>query len=597
MASLLNFYDLRCPLYEHLTGPDLLNLHLASPKDSPELKPLAALIANYNYSVSMVWPTLTITPQAMQSRDERKLLAGLSEIVPKMSFSDLSVLKSYIETNGSMAVSFSKRPRLEFTGSQMSESEILDLAQLIKVPKLDSVSLSDSTVSPETLTQFCKAVAQSQVSHLALQFTFAHTDCLVAIADALESGSSALKQLDLVRSHVGNDGIIALARVIGAKSGSTLTSLKLLGTGGIWKIGMTALAEALRSPHCHLQYLEIMIWDDSITQGTSPNMILPSPISPITRALVSANANLKVLKLADCILTRLEAKEIADAIQSNPNLKLDELDLSHNLLANDGIEILAKSPLLSRIARLHLGHNGIGAEGAVALSQLISDPASRLKHLDLQENEIGDAGAEAIGKALEQSRSQLTLLNLKFNRIGSNGAYYIARALATGHCKILDLDLQSNRLGPDGGKNIVKAIAIGHSKLKKLNLRRNQLRDNGVQAIARYIGRTQVEDLDLGRNQLTTRGLATLADALIGTNSDDDGKSSLRHLDFTESQFGEDGAAILAKLFGKVPRLASITIQDCQIGRKGCQLLLKALSPRNNIFLHQSIQIQCRIYQ
>jgi uncharacterized protein (TIGR02996 family) len=84
------------------------------------------------------------------------------------------------------------------------------------------------------------------------------------------------------------------------------------------------------------------------------------------------------------ILTRPSGSLPPDAV------RLEELDLSHNELGNDGARVLAKCPDLAGLRVLRLIGCGIGDDGARAVAE--SPHLNELVELDVANNPIGDSG-------------------------------------------------------------------------------------------------------------------------------------------------------------------------------------------------------------
>src|SRR5262249_29210059 len=84
---------------------------------------------------------------------------------------------------------------------------------------------------------------------------------------------------------------------------------------------------------------------------------------------------------------------------------LARLDLSGNIVGDDGMEALSFSPALARLKLLDLSGNQVGDTGALALAS--STYATTLGWVDLARNPIGAAGQSALREKLG-SRAHLT---------------------------------------------------------------------------------------------------------------------------------------------------------------------------------------------
>lgn len=92
------------------------------------------------------------------------------------------------------------------------------------------------------------------------------------------------------------------------------------------------------------------------------------------------------------------------------------LRLDHNNIQTSGlIQLLACLP--ASVEELHLSHNYIDNAGALALSGM----ADKLRLLDVSSNGLGSEGATALSRALQRESCQLETLKLDNNFIGAAG--------------------------------------------------------------------------------------------------------------------------------------------------------------------------------
>jgi Ran GTPase-activating protein (RanGAP) involved in mRNA processing and transport len=100
----------------------------------------------------------------------------------------------------------------------------------------------------------------------------------------------------------------------------------------------------------------------------------------------------------------------------NGNQTLKELDLSHNRLSDEGIQIL---------------------------SEVLSLNTCAIKELDLSSNGITDKGAEYLSNMLRKNRKLKSLI-LNKNDISNDGLIFLANALIHDNQKLKQLKLESN---------------------------------------------------------------------------------------------------------------------------------------------------------
>ncbi|NWI43115.1 DRC5 protein, partial [Picathartes gymnocephalus] len=182
-------------------------------------------------------------------------------------------------------------------------------------------------------------------------------------------------------------------------------------------------------------------------------------------AAVKKCRNLKVFKLTRSKVDDDKIKILARNLLDHPCLL--ELDLSHNLIRDNGAQALGKLISHSRIETLDLCNNQICHLGAQALAQGLAE-SSTLTSLNLRLNFVEDRGGEAIGHAL------LTNTSLKFLHLGSNNlseptAAVFSQVLAQ-NTTLTSINFSCNHLGLDGGKQLLEGLA-NNKTLTELDLR------------------------------------------------------------------------------------------------------------------------------
>lgn len=121
-----------------------------------------------------------------------------------------------------------------------------------------------------------------------------------------------------------------------------------------------------------------------------------------------------------------------------------ELDLSHNLIRDNGAQALGKLISHSRLETLNLCNNQIRHLGAQALAQGLAE-SSTLTSLNLRLNFVEDKGGEAIGHALLTNTS-LKSLHLGSNNLSEPTAAVFSQVLAQS-TTLTSINFSCNHLG------------------------------------------------------------------------------------------------------------------------------------------------------
>jgi uncharacterized protein (TIGR02996 family) len=101
------------------------------------------------------------------------------------------------------------------------------------------------------------------------------------------------------------------------------------------------------------------------------------------------------------------------------------LDLSNNVVRDQGAKLLADCPYLAHVHGLNLSSSGIGDSGLKALA--LSPHLTELRELYVSDNRISNRGVRALAQSSLAQR--LEVLNLRFNAIGADGAALLQRRL------------------------------------------------------------------------------------------------------------------------------------------------------------------------
>ncbi|GCC40207.1 hypothetical protein chiPu_0023969, partial [Chiloscyllium punctatum] len=157
---------------------------------------------------------------------------------------------------------------------------------------------------------------------------------------------------------------------------------------------------------------------------------------------ISSCKTLKVLKLPRNRIDDEKLRVLVKYMLNHPSLI--ELDLSHNLIKDNGAKVLAKLLHKTKLERVNLCNNRISAYGAKAISYKVRRFSS-LKSINLRLNQIGDEGGEALGRALV--KSSVEDINISCNELTEPVAVAFSELLMKNHT-LRSIDLSCNSLGP-----------------------------------------------------------------------------------------------------------------------------------------------------
>lgn len=135
------------------------------------------------------------------------------------------------------------------------------------------------------------------------------------------------------------------------------------------------------------------------------------------------------------------------------------------------------------LKKLNLGFNGLEADGARILSEILAQSARRIENLNIGSNWLGAAGISGMCPVFIH-QPNIKILNLSRNRLSVQGARVLATCIS--NCRNLEsLNLKDNQIR-EGINELMPAIAT-LPNLQKLNLSFNLLRSEGGNAIGANI--------------------------------------------------------------------------------------------------------------
>ncbi|XP_048883049.1 uncharacterized protein LOC125749639 isoform X23 [Brienomyrus brachyistius] len=205
--------------------------------------------------------------------------------------------------------------------------------------------------------------------------------CCEALASALRSNSSALRELDLsdndLSDHVLSDN----------------------------------------DPNVyHQQILKLMLMFHRQIGKLGKN----SGVKLLSAGLGDSHCKLEILRLSGCRVREEGCSSLASALRSNPS-HLRELDLSYNHPGDSGVKLLSavlEDPSC-KLEKLKLSWCGITEEGCSSLASALRSNPSHLRELDLSLNNPGDSGVMLLSAVLEDPSCKLEKLNGLMERADS----------------------------------------------------------------------------------------------------------------------------------------------------------------------------------
>ena len=255
------------------------------------------------------------------------------------------------------------------------------------------------------------------------------------LADALRSNTSLIR-LDLRLSSLGESGTIAVLGDVLSRH-RRLRSLNLTGTG-LTDTGLCALLAALST---NRKLTDLDVGFNDFTTG--------SGCLALADTLCSRRPPLRRLRMREGGIT-WSTSTVAPFFQCaarSPRIRC--LDMSGNILGDDGVSQLSEAMLVNRTLReLHIEHCRFGYRGCRALARALRSNDA-LRSLQMSRNwAVGDAGFSEIVGALRYNRAVISL-GANQCRVGNVGLGHLLDALRH-NVTVTLVKLCYNDIGSDG---------------------------------------------------------------------------------------------------------------------------------------------------
>lgn len=156
--------------------------------------------------------------------------------------------------------------------------------------------------------------------------------------------------------------------------------------------------------------------------------------------------------------------------------------------------------------------------------------------------------------------------------IGDYGMYLLCQHLCYSDLRLNTVDLCGNNLTAASSSFICTLTT--HLNPYSLILSFNNISDTGIKDIATAIvSNKYTKVLDASGNGITIEGAGAVSKMMM----------SLRELDISSSDIGDDGATILSKALNHSSTLKSLAIKQCNIGEEGTSAIANALTCNSSL--------------
>lgn len=216
------------------------------------------------------------------------------------------------------------------------------------------------------------------------------------------------------------------------------------------------------------------------------------------------------------------------------------------------------------LARLDLSYNLLGDEGAARLAEALLGPrARRLTAVALRSNAIGPQGCLAVCQALVQCPT-LRRLDFSHNPLGRDGGLMVVELLQ-GSPNLSELFLQDTESDIDVIVAVATTLLAGGLRLKVCNVENPRiltLQEDHTVHLGRMLRvNTYLSEVHLGKLRMRDEGVRQLVSFLLENKT-------LRTLSLRCNEIGADGAKHLGVLLATDCQLSQLDLSSNRIGEK-----------------------------
>ncbi|KAL7858947.1 hypothetical protein SRHO_G00140940 [Serrasalmus rhombeus] len=479
---------------------------------------------------------------------------------------------------------------LNLSDNAVGDSGAKELSDLLKDPhcKLKKLELCYCNLKEKNCTLLASAI-RSNLIELDLSNNELQDSGLKLLSDALKNPQCKIEMLGLEVCSITEEGCVALATAL--KSNPSHLKELNLNYNKPGDSGVKELCGLLKDPHCKLEKLQLDIC--CITEEGCVALIKALKSNPLSHL---RELNLNYNKLGDS-----GVKELFYFL-GHPYCKLEKLLLNGCNITQKGCAALVSALSLnsSTLRELDLSNNKLQDSGVQLLSTGLENPQCKMEILRLVNCNITEKGFYSLLKALKSNPIHLRQLDLNHNEIRESGMTLLSDLLKDPHCyleKLLDKDCESQASPPEQLRDLnqcyKKTEAAGEKmnsdlledlncKLRKqfcvpsnsreLNLNFKKVRDSGMNLLSGHL-----EDPKCKVEKLLLRWCILSSDS-----------SRLRELNLSSNKLQDSGVKLIcAGLENPHCKLMTLKLKYCSITEEGCADLFQALKSNSSSQLRE----------
>lgn len=363
--------------------------------------------------------------------------------------------------------------RPDFKSAFPQDNKIPRLVGFLKRKKVQQLDLTNAGIGPVQADILLAGLSPNVTTRLILTGN-ALGDAGASALALFVKRALALDYLAVANNNIGDGGMTQLAQAFAENQRLQQVDVS---NNCFKQRGHNALAESLTNSM--MMALDL-----------SGNDFTGIDVETLGQAL--ATSHLKKLALASVRLNDKQAAKLAPYLKNG----LERLDVSNNLMADEGCVVLVANAHNSSLVAISFNYNGLTNTGL----ERITDELARTPI-----ESLGIAGNRLTLKAFTKfayawPANSLQSLDASDNRLGDEGAAILAEGIAGSHKPVAAIVLRSNGFTSRGGAALLKALT---GKAQRIDLSRNQLDAASLNPLAAHLANgSAVVEINLANNQL-----------------------------------------------------------------------------------------------
>ena len=423
------------------------------------------------------------------------------------------------------------------------------------------------------------------------------------LENVLKNESGGFENLDLTECSIGTEKAVELLEKIINKN-KNLKNLEI-SHRSIYKENININISNVKNVkliNCQLSYINYLPLD---ILNLSYNNISKDGLKKLTKLLSEEKCKLTKLNLSNNLIGDDGCSILSEGIANNNSLI--SLNLSSNNILNKGVIAIAKSIKSDTgnktIKKLNFSQNEIENTGLIEFCSILkNENKNRFIKINFSNNNLSDRSVIEFGLFLQnhptvtnlcltnkitnenknnfftscQNLDQLKKIKFEFLDISESNSEALNKILMNNK-NIINIQITNNRaLGPSGITGLSTGIER-NPKLIKIDLTQCDISDDGAISLANSLFKNlEIKEVILEENKIGEKGTKAISSKLLG-------KTSLKILNLSHNKINSKGGFYIGQGLVDAQGIQKLLLGYNQIEDEGCEFISKGLEKNNSL--------------